>query len=103
MPVESAADLGGFFDIEEFAETAVWTSAGGPKSLPVIFDAEHLALAADAAVAISTADPQLMCRAADMPADAAQGDMVTVRGRDYLVSDIRPDGTGVVTALLERQ
>ena len=101
MAVESAADLAAFFDTAEFAVTATWQTAGGSADLPVIFDAEHLALASLAEVALSTASPQLLCRAADLPAGAAAGDTVTVAGASYVARDIRPDGTGVVTVLLE--
>ena len=40
MALESAGDLAGFFDLDDFAETAVYRSkAGGPsRCIPVILD-----------------------------------------------------------------
>ena len=101
MAVESAADLAAFFDMGEFAVQVSWQSAAGSAQLPAIFDAEHLAVSGLGEVAVSSAAPQIVCRAADLPADAAQGDTVTVDAATYAVRDIRPDGTGVVTVLLE--
>ena len=101
MPVESAADLASYFDLDEFAVPVTWQSASGSTQLPAIHDAEHLAVTAIAEVAVAAAAPQIVCRAADMPADAEQGDMVTIEGTSYAVRDIRPDGTGVVTVMLE--
>jgi len=101
MPVESDADLRAFFDVAEFAETIQWQSSSSTKDLPAIVDAEHLALVSDATVPISTSEPQIVCRAADLPADAGQGDAVVMRGDVYAVRDMRPDGTGVMVVILE--
>ena len=101
MAVESAADLASFFDLDEFAVPVTWQSAAGSAQLPAIFDAEHLAVSGLGEVEVSSAAPQIVCRAADLPADAAQGDTVTIDGTSYAVRDIRPDGTGVVTVMLE--
>lgn len=36
MPVESAADRAAFFNVEEFAEAALYAGAGGAESVPCI-------------------------------------------------------------------
>jgi hypothetical protein len=53
-------------------------------------------------VAVSTTAPALHVRLADLPAKPGQGDGVTIDGRDYEVVDVRPDGAGGATLVLQR-
>ena len=46
--------------------------------------------------------PTFWCAAADVPA-VAHGDALTIRSVDYLVVNVRPDGTGVMVLRLQKQ
>jgi len=52
--------------------------------------------------AVSTSAPALHVRLADLAAEPGQGDGVTIDSRDYEVVDVRPDGTGGATLVLQR-
>ncbi len=101
--IESAADRLAFFDTAEFATEAQWvTSAGAAVSLPVIFNEPPADQAGLASVDITLSDPSALCRQADLPAGAAQGDQLFVEGAWWSVRELRPDQTGLVTMDLQR-
>ncbi len=101
--IESAADRLAFFDVDEFATAAQWvTSAGAAESLSVIFNAPTADHAGLASVDITLSDPSALCRQADLPAGAAQGDQLFVEGAWWSVRELRPDQTGLVTIDLQR-
>ena len=99
--LESAADLEAFFDLSDFAIAATWMHGSVSVQISVLFDAEHMTYDAEAGVVVSTSSPQVMVRASDIPSGAAQGDLVIMGGDHWRVRDMRPDGTGIVTVMLE--
>lgn len=92
-----------FFDPADFADSAAWeTQEGEFVDLDGIFEAgREVALSGDA-VGISAVLPVLTVAAESIPATAAQGDDLEIRGVNYRVTDIQPDGSGLARVILER-
>lgn len=102
MPVETDADRALFLDNDEFGLAVTWTSAAGSVSFSAIFDAEYQLLDVPTLDAgAEGAGPQIHCRTSDLPADAAQGDGVTVDGTAYQAVELKPDGTGMTIVRLQ--
>lgn len=101
--IESAADRLVFFDGDEFGTPAQWViSAGTASEFVVIFNKPWGDEAGLATVDMNVADPSVICRQADIPSGAAQGDQVFIEGIWWSVRELRPDQTGLVTIDLQR-
>jgi len=101
--IESAADRLAYFDDDEFGTPAQWvTSAGVAADLTVIFNAPWDDEAGLATVDMTVAAPSAVCRQADMPSGAAQGDQIFIEGALWRARELRPDQTGLVTIDLQR-
>ena len=94
-------------DLSVFTDTGVFgvpaqavTRHGEVVTLQVIFDNGYAAGAVGFSGMAST-QPSAMARSADV-ADLAVGGSIDVNGVAYLVAEIQPDGTGMVTLLLEK-
>lgn len=108
MAVETAADRLTFFDADEFAVDVTYTPLSGSAiAFTGIFDDAHLAVEMGGEAAVSTTAPVLTCRADDLDTlslgEARQGDGVEIGGASYTVTDVQPDGTGIVMLVLEKQ
>ena len=102
MPVESPADILDFFELDDFAEAATYTPAGGSAStVQGIFDAPQASRNATDLMDITIPAPQFVCRTVDVP-NAADGDNIVIRTVAYKVRVVLTDGTGVSTLLLEK-
>lgn len=84
-------DLTPFFNVAEFAETVTRANA---TTFPAIFDARY----ADP-LGVAGAEPAITTREA---VALVRGETLTIRGANYVVRTIEPDGTGVVVARLSR-
>lgn len=83
-------------------EPATYAHDGGsPATVSVIFDAAfQVAELADGA-AFAGVVPKIGVKLADLPGGKAlKGDTVTVRGTDYVVHEVQPDGQGGADLLL---
>lgn len=91
-----SADLAGKYDLtHSFAE-----SVTGPSGvLSAIFSNEYLQADAGGYVAASSSTPTLRVRDADA---LAKGDSVTVRGQEYQVVEIQPNGYGETLLRLQK-
>ena len=94
MDFESLDD---FFVISEFAETCLF----GNDEVPIlcIYDEPHY-LIDGTTPDITTSKPMLTCQTS-LVADYEQDDPVIVRGRDYIILDKQPDGTGISEIILK--
>lgn len=97
MPVESAADRAAFVSTNDFGASIIYTAEGqSAVTLSGIFDNEYLLQPVEGMeTGAESATPKITCRTADLPADAAVGDELTVDGVDYAVVELMPDGTGM--------
>lgn len=82
--------------IATFGQTVVYHGDGAnPVTLTGIFDAAHESVELDVAgVPVSTRQPELGLRLADLPVAPQQGDHLEIDGTAYVVVDVRPDGQG---------
>ena len=87
-----AEDLTPFFEVSDFAEMV--TVAG--VTFAAVFDAAHVV-----GLEVASVRPMLTCRQVDV-AGATIGSPAIVRGVAYTVREIQPDGTGVVSLMIER-
>jgi hypothetical protein len=106
MGVESAADRAVFLDLDDFGTAVTYRPAGNlslTSTINVIFDAAHLSVDVGSAVPVSSVNPVLTCRTADLTGGGKEGDRFTIDGTDYVARDVQPDGTGMTTVELEKQ
>ena len=68
-----------------------------------IFKADADAVDVSAGGPVSTVQPVLELREADMSASVEEGDAVIVQQRRYSIVDVRPDGHGVLKLLLHQE
>jgi hypothetical protein len=104
MAVESADDRLSFLSDDEFGDEATYTlAAGGVTSgIKGIFDGPHLDVQFENAP-VSDRRPSFLCRSADLPdgaADGDAGDTLAVRGATYRVIDLQPDAQGMTLLTL---
>lgn len=92
--------------LADFAEdeAVVFTWTGGSKECRGIFDNGFV----DATIgetSLTTTQPRLTCKAADVVGIVPREALVTVRGIHYSVTEVQPDGTGfaIVTLAHEEQ
>lgn len=92
-----------FFDPADFADTATWdTPGGGIVEVVGIFEAGREVALSGNAVGISAILPVLTVAAEAIPSGASQGDDLEIRFKNYRVTDIQPDGSGLTRVILEK-
>jgi len=74
----------------------------GTSVIKGIFDRPHADTNAGGEVPFSIQECYAEVRTEDVTR-VAQGSIVTVRGDDYVVTDVQPDGTGMTMLMLEAQ
>ena len=89
-------DLEKMLDLDEFAQLV---TVGG-VDLAGIFDEPYSGLNVQTGE-VASAAPQVMCRTAALPA-VKPGDTVSAGGRQWRVTAVQPDGTGMTTLILEK-
>lgn len=81
---------------------AIYTPEGGAQlvdPVPVIFDAEYLAVLDGE---VSSAGPAATIDATWLPVPPKRGDRLTIRGIDYDAVEAQPDGTGFIVIRLRK-
>ena len=96
MAAESADDLLAMLDTDDFAVTATLTGGSTAKG---IFEDEYEALDFDGVVVGSTA-PTFTCRTTDLPSITLGTTTATINSVAYVITESRPDGTGMSTLRL---
>lgn len=101
MSVESADDLAGMFDVDDFGTSATFLPAGGGSSTVTgIFNLEYVEAGEnDAGAAVATQMPTFMCPTTSVP-NVAQDDGLTIGSTAYTIVDIEPSNDGAVTKLI---
>jgi hypothetical protein len=78
----------------------------GPYPIRILFSAAHEELNFEDGIPVSSVRPQAQVHAADITAmnlnRPLQGDLLTARGVDYVVVDVRNDGEGDTTLVLHK-
>jgi hypothetical protein len=79
-----------------FGETIVYTpvSDAFPRVISAIFSTAHVTVDADTKSVVSSNEPTLDVRLADLPFEPDEGDRVDVGAVAYTVTDRRDDGHG---------
>jgi hypothetical protein len=85
-----------------FVEPVVFHLEGQAEALPGrgVFSAALQEVDASTGVPVSSVQPVLEVRQADLPANPTEGDAVTVQGVLYLIVEVRPDGHGFLKLML---
>lgn len=92
MPVESAADLAGFFNSDEFGAAGEWTLAAGVAAHPVTVILSRPAELVDVGEAsVQLTIPVARIALADVPQGAGKGDVLKVGTEAWRVERIDPD------------
>lgn len=97
MSIETAADRSVFLDPSEFGDEAIYALAGGGgATITGIFDGPTVAAGQGDVLALDVR-PTFLCRESDVPAgaDAEAEDALSVRGMEFIVFAIEPDGQGM--------
>jgi hypothetical protein len=95
-------DWGTFMDPADFAHAFAWESTAEFVEGYGLFNAAHEVALSGEFGGVSTRQPVLTVAESHMPTDAAQGDEVECKGRNWRVADIQPDGSGLARVILER-
>lgn len=108
MPVESAADLAGMFDPDEFGVAVLYVPVdpfAASFTLDGIFDRRHVAVDFGAGAPVSAMEVTLRARLSAFPAGVApqEGDTATIAADRYTVVDVQPDGALVTLVLSARE
>lgn len=90
---------------DSFGGVATVTVGGVSVDVQAIFDRTHREVDPDTGVTISTEDPRVGLRTADLPfeLDTADDTRVVVGGQAWRVVDLQPDGQGMVVARLHEE
>jgi len=87
-------DLSLFFNTNEFATSALYN---GATTIRGLLGKSYIAINE-----VESAAPSFTCAANDIP-NAKQGDTLVINAITYVVVTVKPDGTGVITLILEEQ
>jgi len=96
MAVETSQDRLTY--LNDFGEDVIF----GANTITAIFDNPHSDISAGGEVPFSMQECFIMARSSDV-SSLGQGSSVEIRGDDYVVRDVQPDGTGITTIFLEAQ
>lgn len=90
-------DFTAFLDTDGFAVTASYTpaSTGVPVSIDIIFDGEY-----SDPLTHETINPQCLGKLSDF-SSVADDDDITIESIAYKIRTPKPDGTGMITCMLE--
>jgi len=93
-------NLNEFLNTDDFAVEATFTpSVGDAATIYGIFDAEYVTIDPGGTVGISTAAPVFQARTVDVV--GAYGGTLAVNSTTYDIIEVRPDGTGMTTLILQ--
>lgn len=96
-------DLSPFFDVDGFGVPFTYIpEVGAPISAVGIFDDAFYA-AQGGEVSVAGSQPQLQYPTASIPDEPIYGEGIQVNGKEYSITSIQPDGTGITTLMLEVQ
>lgn len=103
MPAESEADRLSFLDLGDFGVSVeIRPSSGAPFTVQAVYDDEHLVVDQLTESGLSTSDPKILCRSSDVAA-VEQDWVVVISGREFDVTDVQSDGTGMTSLELHRR
>ena len=106
--IEVAADLGVFFNSDDFGASATYTPDGGSAStITVLFDKPFNSVPMDTGeVDIESNTPTALCQTTDVSA-AAHGDVIVISSNTYHVVGVQADSgsgyQGTTLLVLEEQ
>ncbi len=109
MGVESAADRALFVAAAGFGTAVTVTPRGGASGVSClgIFDSAYLLVSPEGEGQVATLAPVLTVTADDLAAlprgTAFEGDVVRIGAATYEVTEVQPDGTGMVMLRLEKK
>ena len=106
--IEVAADLGVFFNSDDFGTSATYTPDGGSAStITVLFDKPFNSVPMDSGeVDVESNTPTCLCQTTDVSA-AAHGDVIVISSTTYHVVGVQADSgsgyQGTTLLVLEEQ
>ncbi len=97
-------DMDILFRPEDFGEEVVYTPSGGAAvTIYAHFDQAYEAVDSGSQAVVMSTQPKLTVPTSWLPDAADQDDLVRVRGRNYRVVELQPDGAGLVDVLLHEE
>lgn len=92
-----------FFDLEEFATLAQYTTKSG-FTFPIkgIMDQSYVETQTNAGIAAQNIVPSFCTKMSAFPIKPTFDDIIVIEGSSYLVLSAEPDGGGVINLILER-
>lgn len=92
-----------FLSPDDFGETAYWETCEGEfAEMPGLFERSREVVLPGDGGGVSALMPVLTVAESSVPETASQGDDVEIKGQNYRVADIQPDGSGLALIILER-
>lgn len=103
MSWEDLVDLVNVAARDQLGGVATVTLADSSVEVQAIFDRTHRHIDPDTGVTISTDDPRLAIRLADLPFEPDLETRVTWGDQTYRVIDVQPDGQGMAVLRLHEE
>tara|TARA_R110000803_G_scaffold96314_2_gene164440 strand:- start:486 stop:794 length:309 start_codon:yes stop_codon:yes gene_type:complete len=102
MPNYFASDLDVFFDTDTHGIDCVFTPSGGSATtIKGIFNNEYYAMGGGE-VDVESSQPVFYSKASNL-SSASHGDSMVINSVTYKIINIRPDETGMIEVVLEKQ
>lgn len=101
--MNAGEDWGVFFSPDDFGHRAYWQTLEGEfAEVDGILEAAREVVLPGDGGGVSARMPVLTLPESSIPETASQGDDMEIKGRNYRVADIQPDGSGLARIILER-
>jgi hypothetical protein len=97
MPIESDADRAVFTAASDFGVVARYLplSGGAANNIQGIFDTNYMQIDGNGEVSVSGNLPRFVCASLLLADSGREGDQLLINGKNYVVREVRPDGTGM--------
>lgn len=101
MAIETAADLAGFFDTDDFA---IVGTVRPPNRIPYevsgIFDKAYHSGLSDTGLEVEGVAVSFLCASADLD-DAKENDFMIIAGNEYRIRSVQPGANDTTRLILE--
>ena len=91
-----------FLNNEEFAEDGTYHfKSGATKIISGIFDRDYLSVDPDTGAEVQSRNPKFAVASRDINEVPTPDDYIIIRGVNYRIIEVHPDGTGITDLILQ--
>lgn len=100
MPIYDE-DISAFFSTDDFGVMATYRTSGGGLSYPIVQMFKPYQVITRHGTSVDSQYPYLLVSESDCP-DLKQGDIFALQTNFWAVTDVQPNGTGILRAILAK-